>query len=496
MASGISWVIEALCHIRLSWSGYFGTVPVSLGSGNPIRLETAVLATGLTAQILYVIASTDIFGGVSYGERYLIIIVPLLLYYLSFALPGVPKHRDQGATRRSCIATRAVQPAIGTVSLGLLAIAAVLSGISAAQGANNAWKGSRPPLSLYARPEAPYLGVRSRLSFDLRQGPFGWVTCPCCKSRELPALTKRSAIGHQVAASFEDKLMLLGYDLPTRRVRAGGSMPITVYWQVLSPVQENYMQSSQLLGERLTRMGGVDRPPLDSDTACWEPGEILVDKYDVPVFAQAPDGTYQLLIGLYSGQADNATYLRLAHAGQPTDTANVTIGPIKVGGAPPGSTLTEASPQHSQSTLWGGVIRLLGYDSSVNKGATPDEMTLHLKFYWQSAAQTDIDYSVFVHLLDASGNIVGQKDHLLGRYDVANSTAVESPPAERWYPTSVWDPGEVIADEIVLSLPAHVANGSANKKWSLEVGLYDLATGERLAVPEWPDGAIRLAEMK
>jgi hypothetical protein len=464
-----------------------------------IHLESAILATALVVQMMYMMTRTNHFGGRAYGERFFIILVPLFMYYLPFAWPSMQrpsllsgKHDSDGRVGvRGVIAF--------SFSVGLLVIAAGLSTLSAAQGVGNTWVASRPPLSLYTRPDVPYVDVHSRLSRKLLSGPDGWmrwIMCPRWELEESTILTKPPAMEHRVSANFEGKLMLLGYDLPSRRVRAGESMPITVYWQVLSPITENYVQSNQLLDEQLARMGGLDRRPLGSNTACWEPGEILVDHYNVPVVADAPDGVYQLLIGLYHGEAENATYVHLVQAGQPTEVANVTIEPIKVGPAPHGSTITEASPQHSNSSLLGSIIRLLGYDSSVVTATGRGEPALQLRFYWQSVAQTDVDYSVFVHLLDSQGNIVSQKDHLLGRYRPANTEGVESSPAERQYPTSVWDPGDVIADEIVLPLPAGVAGGSMDKKWSLEVGLYDLVTGQRLTVPGGPDGAIRLAEME
>jgi len=62
--------------------------------------------------------------------------------------------------------------------------------------------------------------------------------------------------------------------------------------------------------------------------------------------------------------------------------------------------------------------------------------------YWQCAALSDADYTVFVHLLDASGNIVAQLD---------------APPRNGKYPTSIWDVGEIVKDEYDLPIPTDAA---------------------------------------
>ena len=74
---------------------------------------------------------------------------------------------------------------------------------------------------------------------------------------------------------------------------------------------------------------------------------------------------------------------------------------------------------------------------------------------------TPIDYTVFVHVPNSSGTISGDAQPVSGNY-----------------PTSLWQPGEVIED--VHSLPA----GSNLKIPRAMVGLYRLDTGERLPIDD------------
>jgi hypothetical protein len=103
---------------------------------------------------------------------------------------------------------------------------------------------------------------------------------------------------------------------------------------------------------------------------------------------------------------------------------------------------------------WADGIALAGYglDSRMN-----------LTLYWRATDMPSQDYTVFVHLLDESGVLRGQGD---------------GPPVGGDYPTSLWEPGEVVADEHHLDVDADAPPGS----YRLAVGLYRPADGTRLAV--------------
>jgi hypothetical protein len=109
----------------------------------------------------------------------------------------------------------------------------------------------------------------------------------------------------------------------------------------------------------------------------------------------------------------------------------------------------------------GDQIRLLGY--SLPSGGKTQGNSLGLTLYWQALAPVKADYTVFVHLLDGDDQIRGQGD---------------GPPLGGFYPTSFWDPGEVVVDERQVLLDNDAPAGT----YRLAVGLYLQSTGERLAV--------------
>lgn len=294
------------------------------------------------------------------------------------------------------------------------------------------------------------------------------------------------ALLHPLEANFAGQVKLLGYDLPVRRVQPGEGLPVTLYWQGLRWMGEDFVIFNRLLDNQGMAWGGYDRRAKENySTLFWAPGEVITDGFAVPVDAAAPPGIYTLNVGWYrrvGGQADSLAILD-PQTGQPAGSTAVTIGPVKVGGPPPGVTVTVAAPQHEIDITLGEQIKLLGFDLMSQQASEPTKSvpnlptfqpsdSLHLALYWQALAIPSTDYTVFAHLRDAAGETAAQKD---------------GPPAGGVYPTGLWEAGEIIKDEVTIPL-----DGLAPGSYQLVVGMYDLATGVRLPVPNSPDNAILL----
>lgn len=109
----------------------------------------------------------------------------------------------------------------------------------------------------------------------------------------------------------------------------------------------------------------------------------------------------------------------------------------------------------------GDDIRVLGYklDPSSAKLGEPVRLVL----YWQALGEIEREYTVFVHVLDAGGRLVAQRDSM---------------PRDNTLPTTHWLPGRVIEDSHLLALPQALEPG----RYRVAVGLYDWVTGERLPI--------------
>jgi hypothetical protein len=102
---------------------------------------------------------------------------------------------------------------------------------------------------------------------------------------------------------------------------------------------------------------------------------------------------------------------------------------------------------------------------------------LHLNLTWQATRPFERDLKLFVHLLDTSDRIVAQVDLPAG---------AGAGPEGADYFTSQWDPGQLIADDVVITLPLDAPPGP----YRLAFGLYDGDTLQRLPVAGREDGRV------
>ena len=104
-------------------------------------------------------------------------------------------------------------------------------------------------------------------------------------------------------------------------------------------------------------------------------------------------------------------------------------------------------------------MALIGYDLRAEPSPAP---TLAVTLYWRVMGKLDQPYTVFVHLVDDRGQLLGQGD---------------GPPLAGDYRTDRWSPGELLADTHVVAFPE-----ALGAEAHLLVGLYGLADGTRLPV--------------
>nr|HID13790.1 hypothetical protein [Anaerolineae bacterium] len=242
---------------------------------------------------------------------------------------------------------------------------------------------------------------------------------------------------------------LRGYDLDREAAEPGEKVRVTLYWEVLGETPTNYVLFAQLFGREGAKVGQRDTYPGlgHYPTSFWRTGQVIADAVPIPVNQDAAGPSrLRLDVGLY----ERETGKRLAvvdGTGHPVGTA--TAGWLKLASAgevPPPPVFTDYR--------LGDAIALIGYDLE----DSPDE--LHLTLHWACLAPLERDYTVFVHLIGPDGTLVAQAD---------------GPPVDGDYPTSLWAPGEIIADERIIS-----AEGLPSGTYRLRVGMYLLETGERL----------------
>jgi len=286
--------------------------------------------------------------------------------------------------------------------------------------------------------------------------PFLYIA-PAYSSPPLLSPRDLASVPSPLEIAYEGQMRLLGYEIGRSTVRPGEYLPVSLYWQSIAPMEENYTIYVKVFGPGGGVVGQVDTyPGLGSfPTIFWKPGDAIRDTYMVFIEEplQAPAAGY-IEVGLYERSTMRALD---AQSLQGEAMSRVILGRVKIASWRP----QEHVIPHTLDYKLGNMVSLVGYGmetTQVEAGGT-----IHLTLYWQAQGEIEADYTVFTHLVDSQGRIWAQKDNQ---------------PAGGNYPTSLWDEGEVVKDEYELTLDPQIPPGD----YWLEVGMYLLSTGERLHV--------------
>jgi len=258
-----------------------------------------------------------------------------------------------------------------------------------------------------------------------------------------------AARGESLGWRFGDVAELVSVTPAARSAAAGETLPVEICWRALADTDTNYTVFLHAVGPDDTVV--ADRytyPGLGSyPTAIWRPGDAFCDNVVLPIPADlARTLVYRLSVGLLDAAADR----RLPATDRDGNPAPPFVGQVRLVAAEPAAT---TAPPPSDAA-----IRLAGAEfPSLWQPVSDHTVTLR----WYAAEPVPTDYTIFLHLRDADGQLVAQAD---------------GPPLGGWYPTSWWVPGEWVTDDHAFPLPADTPPGD----YRLVAGLYDPATGARL----------------
>jgi len=265
-------------------------------------------------------------------------------------------------------------------------------------------------------------------------------------------------IQHPSTGVFGGRIGLLGYDLPERSVEPGDDLKVTLYLRALEPLTDTYSMGLWLVSAipgDTTRLVGIDTWPGDGNypTTAWRQSEVVEDSYGLAVPQDVPRAQAWLVqLNIY--RMGDGQWLEYSRDGHPEGQRAI-LGWVRVKASVPLDVPAQA--QLEQPVLFGGAIRLQGAQVVTNK----HQSELHVTLWWESVTELGQDLTVFVHVVDASGNTVGNGD---------------GPPLHGGFPSGMWQPGDGIQDEHVLPLPEDSVSG----EYEVQVGWYDPDTGQRL----------------
>ncbi len=255
------------------------------------------------------------------------------------------------------------------------------------------------------------------------------------------------------AADFDQRLSLVGYAMD-RNITPGKPYRVTLYWSARARIQEELKLFLHLLDSQGNVIAGVDEPLVNElHTGLLPERQTIPDYHTLPIDAAIAPGKYSLEIGLYQPSNDSRLPIWMNGARVPDDRLIVSL---KVAQPPPTRAMAK-----SLGVQFGDAIVLEGLDPSAVKIKRGDPFRLTL--LWKCLQPTDRDYTIFVHLLDAQSRIIAQAD-----YQPQNGN----------YPSSIWDAGERVLDELSIPIPPDAPAGP----FRIAIGVYDANTGQRLPI--------------
>jgi len=265
------------------------------------------------------------------------------------------------------------------------------------------------------------------------------LTAPQIAALGTPINWQYGSVAELVAVNPAQKSALAGETLPVEVCwcsRSQSAIDYTVLVQLIGP-------NNQVVASRRTYPGLGLNP-----TSVWPVGQVFCDTIGVEIPSDLPQTLrYQVEMGLI----EQASGERLPVQ----DAQGNLVGAAFASAVRLEATVSEATAVPPDTDP----IQLVSFDTAV---AWTPNTRISLSLNWWAAQPLERDYTVFIHLRDlATGEQVLEAD---------------GPPLNGWYPTSWWQPPELVPDVHTFTLPEDLSPG----RYTLFVGWYDPLTGQRL----------------
>jgi hypothetical protein len=137
---------------------------------------------------------------------------------------------------------------------------------------------------------------------------------------------------HVITADFGTAIRLVGFDLQNADITGGGQFDVTLYWQALDTVSEDYKVFVHLYHPFIEAglPGQHDGPPGNGafPTSSWLPGEYVTDSHHVPIEPNADTGPSRIGVGLY--QPETGARLPVTVNGEPQPNDVLIIAEVEI----------------------------------------------------------------------------------------------------------------------------------------------------------------------
>ncbi|MCB9076487.1 MAG: hypothetical protein H6631_02745 [Anaerolineaceae bacterium] len=312
----------------------------------------------------------------------------------------------------------------------------------------------RPTSSILLSLLLPSLLVAMLLSLSII-APFRYIQAAYAKTPLLAESDVQSDDITYLDWLYADSLRLIGYTIDRPSIKPGEWLPVTLYWQAVRPIDQNYSAFVHVLNTDGESIGQANTYPDGGKwpTSMLSPDQVLRDTYYVfiPPDTEAPIAT-RLALGIF----DFDDPARLAKSA--INSVGEVVEPIVDGVPLLPHQWPELHPAHPLEIDFGGQIRLVGYDW-IHETPIKTGTRVPITFYWETLLPPDQNLNLFIHLIDPTTQI--------------QAAGFDGPP---YFPTRYWQPGNTLIDARLLDIPADLPPGT----YEMRIGWYNLDDFARL----------------
>ncbi len=276
---------------------------------------------------------------------------------------------------------------------------------------------------------------------------------------------------HEVEAIVADKFALAGYQLEPQVIHPGDNVFLTLDLEALRPVENGFITTIHLVAHD----GWVwsyrnEQTPRSVPGAWWQPGQVIPERFQLEIPDDLPLGAYSVEVFWHSASEDE--HWPVYRDGDDNILDRVQLGYVI---SSPTADMQKASPVDA---VFSDNILLEAVEFDF---AAPGEL-FEVVLYWDTLEPPDANYTVFVGLMDETGEVVAIHNGM---------------PLDNQFPTKAFKPGYIVRDSHMLELPQELPLNS----YRLFAGMYLLETGERLPVrsadgDEPADRVLKLSEVE
>lgn len=254
---------------------------------------------------------------------------------------------------------------------------------------------------------------------------------------------------------FPEGVNWVGYSFSPDRIQPGGEVRVTLFLQATQPFTQPY----QTVVEVVSPSDGAawarqTITPSEVLMGWWQTGGTVAERIVMTTTPDISVGAYHL--DAHVVQLGSRIRLPVYQDGDASPLDRITLGSMVV----PWRDDTALNRAKPVGASFDDQIRLLSFEAQDNLSPGTE---FDVILYWETLRLPDDDYVVFVHLVDAVGQVIASHD---------------GPPMDGRYATGTWLPGELVPDVHHLILDSSVPAG----EYQLRIGLYQWPSMERLLV--------------